>query len=273
LSRRLVAFHLIVCVLAVLLVGGPAGAAARASVVEGGPVPVATGGADASRGGPALAGPERAAVEGTAVSDSAAGIGTILDRYNAGVRRVLEGIESLRVAQTMYEIEEDGITKRACAVLTYERGAGMVRDETFSEITYPVGVYTLSSLVGPLLDPSEYDIEYGGVEEEAGRACHRLEVTARVRDRGHFDGSIWISCEGAAPVRIIGAVADPPFPATEIGLDKLFSPGPAGVWLVRKHVGRGEFKFLFVSKRGERRLFYDDYEIRFSGPAAGAAGE
>lgn len=214
-----------------------------------------------------------AAADSAPVSHSALGIGEILDRYNDGIRRALEGIESLRVAQTMFEPQDDGSSKRACAILTYERGAGMVREETFSEITYPAGEYTLSSLVGPRIDSSEYDIEYGGAEEQEGYACHRLDVTAAVRDHRHFDGSIWISSESFAPVRIVGAVADPPFPAKEIRLDKLFCPAHEGIWLVRRHIGRGEFSFLFASKRGERRLFYDDYDIRFVEPAPEACRE
>jgi hypothetical protein len=212
------------------------------------------------------------ASNGAADSDSI-GVDEILNRYNRGIRRALAGIESLRVAQTMFEPQEDGTTKRACAVLSYARGSGMVRDETFSELTYPAGEYTLSSVVGPELDPSEYSVAYSGAEEQEGVPCHRIEVTATTRDHSHFDGSIWISAESFAPVRIVGAVADPPFPAKEIRLDKVFAPGPHGLWLVRRHVGEGEFRFLFLSKRGERRIYYDDYEVEFEEPLPGSIVE
>jgi hypothetical protein len=192
----------------------------------------------------------------------------ILSRYNAGIRRVLDGIVNLSVAQTMFEPQDDGTTKRACAVLRYARGRGMVREETFSELTYPAGEYTLSSVVGPLLDPSEYRVEYADDEEAEGVLCHRLEVTATSRDYRHFDGSIWVSVESFGPVRITGRVADPPFPAREVTLDKVFVEEDHGLWLVRRHTGRGEFRLLFLTKRGERTIYYDDYIIEFQEPAS-----
>ena len=213
------------------------------------------------------------ASSGVSVVETVDSVEEILGRYNDGIRRVLAGIESLRVAQTIFEPQDDGSTKRACAVLNYARGLGMTREETFSELTYPVGEYTLSSLVGPDLDPSVYSVEYAGVDEQEGVPCHRLEVTATDRDCKHFDGSIWISTESFAPVRVVGEVADPPFPAKEIRLDKVFTEGPHGLWLVRRHRGRGEFRVLFISKQGERQIYYDDYEIEFAEPALGSSSE
>jgi hypothetical protein len=192
----------------------------------------------------------------------------ILRHYNEGIRRALAGIDSLRVAQTMFEPQDDGSTKRACAVLVYSRAHGMTRTETFSELIYPVGEYALTSVVGPELDPSAYSVEYAGLDEEEGVSCHRLEVTATDRDYRHFDGSIWISARDFAPVRVVGEVADPPFPAREIRLDKTFVPGPHDLWLVRSHRGWGEFKLLFISKRGERQIYYDDYVVEFSEPVS-----
>lgn len=190
----------------------------------------------------------------------------IVDRYNEGVLRALAGVEGLRVAQTIFEPQDDGGTKRACATLSYEREHGMVRVETFSELVYPVGEYTLLSLVGPVLDRSTYNVQYTGMDEVEGVPCHRLEVTAISRDPKHFDGSIWISIESLAPVRIVGEVADPPFPAVEVSLDKVFAEGPHGLWFVRRHAGRGEFRVLFITKRGERTIYYDDYEVEFAEP-------
>lgn len=249
-------------------------AALSAAVVQTPAVQAQTGHALAV---PAHAQAHSATAAGASSDGSAAGpsvgVDEILARYNEGVRRALDGIEGLRVAQTMFEPQDDGSTKRACAVLSYARGSGMTREETFSELSYPAGEYTLSSVVGPELDPSEYSIEYAGVEEQEGVLCHRLEVTATARDHSHFDGSIWISTESFAPVRIVGKVADPPFPAKEIRLDKIFALGPHGLWLVRRHVGEGEFRFFFIAKRGERRLYYDDYEVEFVEPPSGSVME
>jgi hypothetical protein len=204
---------------------------------------------------------------------SSVAVEEILSRYNDGIVRALAGIETLRVAQTVFEPQDDGGTKRACAILSYRRARGMTREETYTELVYPVGEYTLSSLVGPLLDPATYDVEYAGVEEAEGVSCHRLEVTAIPRDFRHFDGSVWISIEGFAPVRIVGRVADPPFPAVEVTLDKVFALGPHGLRLVRRHTGRGEFRILFITKRGERTIYYDDYEAEFAEPSDGAEEE
>jgi hypothetical protein len=228
-----------------------------------------------------LAGPppsEAVPLGGAAAPDAGAagrptGVEEIVDRYNEGVHRALAGIESLRVAQTIFEPQDDGGTKRACAILSYGRGRGMVREETFSELVYPVGEYTLASLVGPVLDRSAYSVEYGGLEEADGVSCHRLDVTATSRDYRHFDGSVWISADSYGPVRIAGHVADPPFPAVEVELDKVFSEGPHGLRLVRRHVGRGEFRVLFITKRGERTIYYDDYEVEFAKPSDDALVE
>ncbi len=205
----------------------------------------------------------------------------VLARYNEGIRRALEVIESLRVDQEMFEPQGDGSTKRATAVLSYEKGSEMTREETRSDLAHPAGDYSLRSLVGPVLERSEYDVEFEGVEEKEGHVCYRLSVVATVRDVDHFDGTVWISTETLGPVRIIGAVADPPFPVSEIRLDKAFQPGPGGLWLVRRHTGEVEVSLLFVKKRGVRHIFYDGYdvtlgdepEVRPSGgtPAPGSA--
>lgn len=227
---------------------------------------VALGGHVAPAAGVAPAGPGGAA-------EKAIGVDEIVERYNEGVRRALAGIDSLRVAQTIFEPQDDGGTKRACAILSYRRGLGMVREETFSELTFPVGEYTLSSLVGPVLDRAAYRVEYAGLEEAEGVPCHRLEVTATTRDHRYFDGSMWVSEQNFSPVRIVGEVADPPFPAVEVTLQKVFAEGPHGLWLVRRHTGRGEFRVLFITKHGERTIYYDDYEIRFTEPPGDAPEE
>ncbi len=213
------------------------------------------------------------ASSGVSVVETVDSVEEILGRYNDGIHRALAGIESLRVAQTIFEPQDDGSTKRACAVLSYGREHGLAREETFSELVYPAGEYALSSLIGPELDPSVYSVEYVGADEQEGVPCHRLEVTAITRDCRHFDGSIWISTESFAPVRIVGAVVDPPFPAKEIRLDKVFTEGPHGLWLVRRHRGHGEFRVLFISKQGERTIYYDDYEVEFAEPALGSSIE
>ena len=197
----------------------------------------------------------------------------IVDRYNDGVRRALMGIDSLRVAQTIFEPQDDGGTRRACAVLTYGRGRGMVREETFSELFYPVGEYTLESLIGPVLDRSVYRIDYAGSEKAEGAWCHRLDVTATTRDYRYFDGSIWVAADSFSPVRIVGSVANPPFPAVEVKLEKVFAEGPHRLWLVRRHTGRGEFRVLFITKRGERTIYYDDYDVEFVEPTNDAPEE
>ena len=58
-----------------------------------------------------------------------------------------------------------------------------------------------------------------------------------------------------------GAVADPPFPALEIKLDKSFEPGPGGYWLVRRHTGEVRVSLLLGSKWGLRHIFYDQYVL------------
>jgi hypothetical protein len=221
---------------------------------------------------PAVA-PARGDTAGPAQEAAPVRVEEIVSRYNEGIRRVLGGVERLQVGQTIFEPQEDGSAKRACAILRYQRGEGMVRDETYSELVYPVGDYTLRSLAGPVLDLSEYRVEYAGMEEAEGVPCHLLEVTATARDYHHFDGSVWISSEDFAPVRIVGEVADPPFPAKHVTLDKVFAEGPHGLRLVRRHTGRGEFQFLFLTKRGERTIYYDDYDIEFVETAENSESE
>ncbi len=185
----------------------------------------------------------------------------ILARYNGNVERALDSIDSLRVVQDMFEPQPDGTQKTAQAILTYTRDGGMVREEVRSELEYPAGDYTLRSLVGPTLEASEYVIELECREEMDGHDCYRLSLEAVVRDVDHVDGTIWISVEHLTPVRIVAEVSDPPFPITEIRLDKSFAPEPCGLWFVRRHSGGGEATLLLVRRRGVRHIFYDDYVV------------
>jgi hypothetical protein len=118
-----------------------------------------------------------------------------------------------------------------------------------------------------------------GIEEKDGHRCYRVELRARVRDVDHIDGTVWIDVENPGPVRVVGAVSDPPFPASQILLDKAFEPGPGGLWLVSRHRGEVEVGLLFMRKRGERTILYEDYEVGLaaipgcSSEAGGDTGE
>lgn len=191
----------------------------------------------------------------------APGVEAILAAYNARIHDAGERIGSLRVAQEMIEPQEDGSLKRARAVLSYAKGAGMTRDETFSELSYPAGQYTLSSLIGPELDPSEYAVELLGTEDVDGVLCYRLRVEALERDVDHMDGTVWIAADTFGPVRVTGEVSDPPFPVTRIKLDKRFELGSPGLWLLRMHTGEVEVSLLLTSRQGLRHIFYDDYIV------------
>jgi hypothetical protein len=190
-------------------------------------------------------------------------VGEVLELYNAEISRAVSAVGSLWVQQTMLEPQDDGSVKSAEATLSYEAGGEMVRDILRSELSHMYGSYTLQSLVGPRIEGSEYEVVQEGVEEKEGHACYRLLLRALVRDADHFDGIIWISREHPGPVRITGAVADPPFPVTEIRLDKAFELMPCGLWMVRRHTGEVEVS-LFGRRRGVRHIFYDGYDIRLA---------
>jgi hypothetical protein len=190
----------------------------------------------------------------------------LLARYNARIAQTLEAIETLRVEQQMVEPQPDGTSKRADAVLSYTKGQGLRRDETFSDLSYPAGEYTLETLVGPKLDPGEYAVAFDGVEQTGGHVCYRLSLTALKRDVKHIDGTVWISTDDFAPARIQAQVADPPYPAIRIALDKTFEPDASGAWLLRKHDGEVEVKLLWARKSGVRNITYDDYVVKVAEP-------
>jgi hypothetical protein len=201
-------------------------------------------------------GPQDASEERTLVE--------VLRGYNAGIRRAMDRIDTLRVAQEMIEPTEDGGEKRAEAVLHYGRDEGMVREELYSDLGHPVGEYALSSLVGPQIVAEEYEVRLDGIEEMEGRVCHRLAVSAIERDRDHFDGTVWIEVETLGLVRIVAEVADAPFPVKKVRLDKAFEPFGDGLHLLRRHTGEVEIQLAFVNRRGVMHIFYSDYAVRLS---------
>ena len=198
-------------------------------------------------------------------------VSEVLELYNAEISRSLAAVESLRVEQTFLEPQDDGSVKRVEAVLSYTTGGKVVREILRCELSHMVGNYTLQSLVGPHIYGSEYEAVLEGIEEKEGYACYRLALKALVRDADHFDGTVWISREQPGPVRITGAVADPPFPASDVRLDKAFELQPCGLWMVRRHTGEVEVS-LFGRRRGMRHIFYDGYDIRLGAapPQAGS---
>lgn len=201
-----------------------------------------------------------AAASSAAEPAGAAAADSLLTRYNAEISRALAAVESLWVEQTFLEPQDDGSVRRADAVLSYVAGGGVDREILRSELSHMYGEYTLQSLVGPFLEPSEYEVSLEGIEEQEGHECHRMAVEALVRDRDHFDGTVWISLGRPGPVRVEGTVADPPFPVTEIGFDKTFELLPCGLWMVRRHTAEVEVS-LFGRRRGIRHIFYDLYEV------------
>jgi hypothetical protein len=192
-----------------------------------------------------------------ALPDAAA----IVEEYNANIRRSRDAVDSLRVLQEMEEPRESGPALREVAVLSHTRSGGMVRTVVSSDLTYPAGEYSLSSLTGPVLEPGEYRVRLAGEETTDGVACFRLSVEALARDRDHFDGDVWVSREGCSLVRVRGAVSDPPFPLAEIRLDKRFSPGPLGFPLLRSHAGQVRAGLVLGRKTGIRYISYRGYVV------------
>jgi hypothetical protein len=197
-----------------------------------------------------------------AEADSLLQIEALVERYDAGILRTRSLIESLNVNQVMVEPQKSGAGKRATAVLKYVAGEGMTRQELSSELSHPVGEYTLESLTGPELGVGEYSLTLSGIEEMEETLCYRVDVEAISRDMRHFDGTIWISVADCGPVRIVGEVADPPFPITEITLDKSFAPCGDGMRLLTRHSGEVEANLILGRKRGLRHIFYENYSIR-----------
>jgi hypothetical protein len=191
----------------------------------------------------------------------AADAASVVERYNAGIRFAEGAVESLRVWQDMDEPQTDGTMRQARAVLSYAKGKGMERRVLSSNLTYPAGEYTLTSLIGPLLEMSEYRIRLEGTEVVDGVNCYHLVVEATVRDKDHLDGDVWVSQAGFAPVRIAGTVSAPPFPLAEIRLDKRFAPGPGGAALLRSHTGEVRAGLVLGGKRGVRHITYRDYIV------------
>ena len=185
----------------------------------------------------------------------------VLEGYNANIRGAMVAIETLGVKQEMLEPTKEDGEKRALASLSYRRAEGMQREELSSDLGHPVGEYELQSLVGPELLPDEYDILLTGIEEMEGRRCHRLSVTAIRRDVEHFDGTVWVEVGSLGLVRIIGEVADPPFPVERVKLDKAFEPVPEGFRLLRRHTGEIDIRLGFVHRHGMMHIFYTDYAI------------
>lgn len=185
----------------------------------------------------------------------------VLAGYNANIIDAMAVVETLRVEQEMLEPTKSGGEKRALALLTYSRAEGMQREERSSDLGHPVGEYELRSLVGPELLLAEYDVLLAGVEDMEGRRCYRLSVTAIERDVEHFDGTVWVEVGSLGLVRILGEVADPPFPVEKITLDKAFEPVPEGLWLLRRHTGEIDIRLAFVSRHGLMHIFYTDYTI------------
>ena len=193
-------------------------------------------------------------------------LASLIESYNLKIERTADAIDSLTVRQEMIEPQPDGSVRTATAVLAYGKGGEMQREELSSDLAYPAGEYRLQSLIGPLLAPAEYAVSLGGVEEMEGHRCYRLDVRALVRDADHFDGVVWISTADPGPVRIVGEVADPPFPAVWIRLDKTFERHPNGVWLLHRHTGEVEVSLLVARKKGLRHIFYEEYSIECEGP-------
>jgi len=185
----------------------------------------------------------------------------IIESYDAGILSTRSLIESLSVNQVMVEPQKNGTSKQATAVLRYVAGEGMKREELSSGLSNLVGTYTLESLIGPELGVDEYSLTQSGTEEMEGVLCYRVDVMSVARDMHHFDGIVWISVADCGLVRIVGEIANPPFPITEITLDKSFAPQGNGMRLVARHSGEVEANLLLGRKRGLRHIFYEDYSI------------
>jgi hypothetical protein len=188
----------------------------------------------------------------------------VLEGYNTGIARAMADIETLRVEQELVEPTDNDGMKRALAVLLYDRENGMEREELSEGLGHPVGEYGLSSLVGPELLPDEYDVTFAGVEDMEGLQCYRLDITATERDAEHFDGTVWVDTRSLGLVRIVGEVADPPFPVRKIKLDKAFEPTPEGLWLLRRHTGEIDIKLALIRRRGMMHIFYTNYSLTLS---------
>ncbi len=148
-------------------------------------------------------------------------------------------VESLRVCQDMDEPQTDGTTRHARAVLSYARGEGMERRVLSSNLAYPAGEYTLTSLIGPILEPSEYRIRLEGTTVVDGVDCHHLVVEAIKRDKDHLDGEVWVSRSSFALVRILGQGLRSAVSARRDPARQAVRAGPRGFRTPAEPRGRG----------------------------------
>ncbi|MBD3366587.1 MAG: hypothetical protein GF405_00265 [Candidatus Eisenbacteria bacterium] len=202
-----------------------------------------------------------AAAAGATDGSELPAVADVLAAYNAGIDLTASEVESLTVRQVVIEPCDDGEDRTATAVLSYVRGSELERTVLASDLRYPAGEYRLKSLVGPFISEDDYRVTVAGRERMEGEECIRLDVEALERDVDHFDGTVWVSAIDGGPVRIQGGVADPPFPAREILLDKTFALVNGRYRLVRRHTGEVEVGLLLGSRRGVRHIFYEEYAV------------
>ena len=71
----------------------------------------------------------------------------------------------------------------------------------------------------------------------------------------------WVEVGSLGLVRIVGEVADPPFPVERIKLDRASELVPEGFRLLRRHTGEIDIKLGFIRRHGVMDIFYADYKI------------
>ena len=111
-------------------------------------------------------------------------------------------------------------------------GSTFIRERVFDKILEAENeTQSLAAKQHIDIRPANYSFSYLGREDCAGRACYRLRITPKRKEKYLIDGLIWIDAEDAGIVRIQGSPAKrPSFWTRQTQIDRRYQRID-GMWL------------------------------------------
>lgn len=202
----------------------------------------------------------RALAQGDKDIDKAISIDKIISEVNQYQERARKQVQNLKVIQLVVQASGQEERKEQ-AVVVYHPPSDVKREVQWSNIGHPSNGFPLKHILGFPLQKTDYEVSLVGNETVGGHAAYKLQLKPKPGDERRIDGFLWVSTSDYGPVKVEGAMTNPPFPIKSLKMAWDYAPGPSGLWVLKRDFTDAVAKIVFKTIKGQSVATYDHYEL------------
>lgn len=165
------------------------------------------------------------------------------------------GIDATLVVETVFQEPEVAHSR-----IVRQEGSSLIRERVFDKILEAEReTHSGAAKRDTDITPANYTFRWIGSEMCETRACYRLGIESKRKDRYSMEGDVWVDTEDFAIVRVKGSPSKrPSFWTTKTDIDRRYRRVD-GIWLTDRIESNSE---LFVAGKSYLKIDYNYTTIK-----------